>query len=87
MPTNFGEYLKQKWVKRHFTCLNLPQKNGVSECKNSHLAKVTVRLIHGNKMHGRFWAEAMYTIAYIINRVPSQSLKHMLSYEKINRLS
>lgn len=39
--------------------------------------------MHDKNMPGRLWVEAMYTTAYIVNRVPSQSLKYMSPYKQM----
>lgn len=80
---DFSNYLKQKGIKRQLTCSNTPQQNGVSERKNRHLGEVTRSLIHDKNMPGRFWAEAMNTAGYVINRLPSQSLDYKSPYEKL----
>ncbi|KAJ0431334.1 putative RNA-directed DNA polymerase [Helianthus annuus] len=79
----FSNYLKQKGIKRQLTCSNTPQQNGVSERKNRHLGEITRSLIHDKNLPGRFWAEAMHTAGYVINRLPSQSLDYMSPYEKL----
>jgi hypothetical protein len=83
IATDFDDYLKQKRIRRQFTCPNTPQQNGVSERKNRHLGEVTRSLIHDKNMPGRFWAEAMYTAGYLINRIPAQGLEYVSPYEKI----
>ncbi|KAD3336121.1 hypothetical protein E3N88_31640 [Mikania micrantha] len=85
LGAEFSEYLKQKHVKRQLTCPNTPQQNRVSERKNRHLAEITRSLIHGKNMPGRFWAEAMRTAAYVINRLPSQTLQYISPFEKLNQ--
>ncbi|CAL5324316.1 unnamed protein product [Camellia sinensis] len=56
-----------------FTCANTPQQNGVAERKNRHLAKICRSMLHAKNVPGRFWAEAMKTATFVINRLPQQS--------------
>ncbi|KAI3816802.1 hypothetical protein L1987_16507 [Smallanthus sonchifolius] len=86
LATDFSNYLKQKRIRRQLTCSNTPQQNGVSERKNRHLGEVTRSLLHGKNLPGRFWAEAMYTSAFIINQIPSQGMKYISPFEKLTGL-
>ncbi|KAJ0778941.1 putative RNA-directed DNA polymerase [Helianthus annuus] len=67
---NFDKYLREHKIRRQLTCPNTPQQNGVSERKNRHLAETCRSIIHAKNVPGRFWAEAMRTTAYVINRLP-----------------
>ncbi|RVW95735.1 Retrovirus-related Pol polyprotein from transposon TNT 1-94 [Vitis vinifera] len=60
-------------VRDQFTCANTPQQNGVAERKNRHLAEICRSMLHAKNVPGRFWAEAMKTAAFVINRLPQQS--------------
>ncbi|KAJ0546766.1 putative RNA-directed DNA polymerase [Helianthus annuus] len=79
----FDNYLKQRRIRRQLTCPNTPQQNGVSERKNRHLGEVTRCLVHAKNLPSRFWAEAMRTANYVINRTPSQTLKYVSPFERL----
>ena len=83
LASDFNNYLRQKLVKRQLTCSNTPQQNGISERKNRHVGEISKSLIHEKNMPGRFWAEAMNTAGYVINRLPSQNLNYVSPYEKL----
>ncbi|KAL4559623.1 hypothetical protein LXL04_031766 [Taraxacum kok-saghyz] len=43
-------------------------------------------MIHDKSVPGRFWAEAMKTAAYVINRIPQQNLNYVSPYEKLKNV-
>ena len=56
------------------TCSNTPQQNGVAERKNQHLLEVVCASLIAVKIPISYWGEAITSIAYLINRVPSSSI-------------
>ncbi|KAI3513963.1 hypothetical protein L1887_12232 [Cichorium endivia] len=86
LATEFGEFLKAHKIKRQLTCPNTPQQNGVSERKNRHLGEICRSIIHDKNVPGHFWAEAMKTAAYVINRIPQQSLDYVSPFEKLLKI-
>ncbi|GKB48852.1 retrovirus-related pol polyprotein from transposon TNT 1-94, partial [Tanacetum coccineum] len=79
----FSNYLQETKVRHQFTCANTPQQNGVSERKNRHLAEICRSMLHAKNVPGQFWAEAMKTAAYVINRLPQQRLIFLSPFEKL----
>uniref|UniRef100_A0A2N9FG96 CCHC-type domain-containing protein n=1 Tax=Fagus sylvatica TaxID=28930 RepID=A0A2N9FG96_FAGSY len=69
----FRESVEGEVGKKIYTCANTPQQNGVAERKNRHLAEVCRSMLHAKNVPGRFWAEAMRTAAFVINRLPQPS--------------
>ena len=63
------EFCEQKGISHQFAAPRTPQHNGVVERKNMTLQEMARAMIHGNKIPQRFWAEALSTACYIINRV------------------
>ncbi|XP_076909939.1 uncharacterized protein LOC143567386 [Bidens hawaiensis] len=68
----FEKYLRENKIRRQLTCPNTPRQNGVSERTNRHLGETCRSIVHAKNVPGRFWAEAMRTAAYVINRLPQQ---------------
>ena len=66
-------------IHHQFTCLNMPRYNGVAETKNRHLAKICQSLLYGKISWDNFWAEAIKTSVFVINRLRQQRL-HFLSH-------
>ncbi|KAH0642694.1 hypothetical protein KY289_033668 [Solanum tuberosum] len=69
----FSEFLQKYQIRRQLTCPNTPQQNVIAERKNRHLAEICRSLLHAKNILGQFWAEAMKTAAFVINRIPQQS--------------
>lgn len=70
LAQEFTGYLKEHKIRHQLSCPSTPQQNGVSERKNRHLADISGSMIHDKNIPGRFWAEAMKTASYVINRIP-----------------
>lgn len=79
----FSDFLRECRIRHQFTCPNTPQQNGVAERKNRHLAKICRSMLHTKNVLGQFWAEAMKTAAYVINRLPQQRLCFLSPFEKL----
>lgn len=86
LTSEFSDFLKVHKIKRQLTCPNTPQQNGVSERKNRHLGEICRSMIHDKNVPGQFWAEAMKTATYVINRIPQPSLVYLSPFEKLKRL-
>ncbi|KAE8732274.1 hypothetical protein F3Y22_tig00002237pilonHSYRG01326 [Hibiscus syriacus] len=79
----FSQYLRECRIRHQYTCANTPQQNGVAERKNRHLAKICRSMLHAKNVSGRFWAEAMRTAAFVINRLPQPRLGFVSPFEKL----
>lgn len=66
----------QSWgVVRQRTCPYTPQQNGVVDRKHKCLLETTRALLYQSKLPLQYWGECIFTCTYIINRLPSFSLK------------
>lgn len=77
------DFLQEYRIRHQFTCANTPQQNGVAERKNRHLVEICRSMLHAKNVPGRFWAEAMKTAAFVINRLPQQRLCFISPFEKL----
>ncbi|MCO5570902.1 hypothetical protein L7F22_024632 [Adiantum nelumboides] len=98
---NGGEYVSKEFVdfcssrgiKRDFTAPYTPAQNGVAERMNRTIQERIMSMLSQANLPQVFWAEALYTAVYLINRSPHASLQfcvplelwsgHKLSYEKL----
>jgi hypothetical protein len=78
----FSEYLKEHGIRRKYSCSYSPQQNGVVEKKNMHITKIASAMLSEKNLPNYFWAEAIITIIYIMNRTPTTTIHGMTSEEK-----
>jgi transposase InsO family protein len=81
--SEFSQYLRECRIRYQYTCANTPQQNGIAERKNRHLAEVCRSMLHAKNVPGRFWAEAMRTATFVINRLPQPRLEFVSPFEKM----
>ena len=58
------------------SCVHTPQQNGVTERKIGHLLAITRASLFHTNVPKQYWGEAILTAAYLINRLPSQTLQN-----------
>jgi hypothetical protein len=78
----FNEYLKEHGIQRKYSCSYSPQQNGVAERKNRHIAEITRAMLNEKNLPNYFWAEAVATTVYIMNRTPTAAVHGMTPEEK-----
>ncbi|KAH9707030.1 Integrase catalytic domain-containing protein [Citrus sinensis] len=72
-----GEFLafcKQEGIQRQFTVAYTPQQNGVAERMNRTLTERIRAMLRTASLPNSFWAEAVKTACYIVNRSPSTAI-------------
>ncbi|GJU68871.1 putative ribonuclease H-like domain-containing protein [Tanacetum coccineum] len=61
--------LKLKGIKREYSNARTPQQNGVAERKNRTLIEAARTMLADSFLPNTFWAEAVSTACYVLNRV------------------
>ena len=56
-------------IKLEFSSPITPQQNGVVERKNRVVQEMARVMLLSKKLPPKFWAEALNTVVYVINRV------------------
>lgn len=79
---DFSKYLSDSGIKHQTTTPYTPEQNGLSERKNRTLVERTKCMLRDANLPKIYWAEALSTAAYIINRSPSRVLNDMTPEEK-----
>ncbi|RVW66752.1 Retrovirus-related Pol polyprotein from transposon RE1 [Vitis vinifera] len=69
----FFYFLRECRVRHQFTCANTPQQKQRSRKKEQAPSRNCRSMLHAKNVPRRFWAEAMKTVAFVINRLPQQS--------------
>ncbi len=78
----FSEYLKEHGIQRKYSCSYSPQQNGVAERKNKHIVKITRAMLNEKNLLNYFWAKAVTTAIYIMNRTPTTAIHGVTPEEK-----
>ncbi|KAE8698382.1 putative ribonuclease H protein [Hibiscus syriacus] len=71
----FDDFCKKECIKRQFTVANTPQQNGVAERMNRTLLERTRAMLRDAGLEKLFWAEAVNTACYLVNRAPSTAIE------------
>ncbi|KAE8679209.1 Retrovirus-related Pol polyprotein from transposon TNT 1-94 [Hibiscus syriacus] len=71
----FDDFCKKEGIKRQFTVVNTPQQNGVAERMNRTLLERTRVMLRDAGLEKSFWAEAVNTACYLVNRAPSTAIE------------
>ena len=77
----FENYLKSSGIIHQKTVPKTPEQNSVAERKNRTLVEATRCMISDSNLPKSFWAEAISTANYVINRSPSQALGNKTPFE------
>ncbi|GJS09118.1 putative ribonuclease H-like domain-containing protein [Tanacetum coccineum] len=78
-PTN----AKSKGIKREYSNARIPQQNGVAERKNRTLIVAARTMLADSFLPNTFWAEAVSTTCYVLNRVLVTKPQNKTPYELI----
>jgi hypothetical protein len=74
-------FLEEEGIKHEFSSPYTPQQNGVVERKNRTLLDMARTMLDEYKISDRFWAEAINTACYAINRLYLHRILKKASYE------
>jgi hypothetical protein len=76
-------YLKSVGIHHRVSCPHTHQQNGVVERKHRHIVEIGLALLAHNSLPLWFWDEAFITACYLINRLPSKSLRSFTPFERL----
>ena len=75
------EFCAKKGIKREFSIARTPQQNGVAERKNRTLIEAARTMLADSQLPVPFWAEAVSTACYVLNRVSVTKPQMKTPYE------
>ncbi|GJS04270.1 putative ribonuclease H-like domain-containing protein [Tanacetum coccineum] len=76
-----NEFCAKKGIKREFSMARTPQQNGVAERKNRTLIEAARTMLADSLLPIPFWAEAVNTVCYVLNRVLVTKPQNKTPYE------
>lgn len=71
---DFVQYITDNGIIHESSCVYTPQQNGMAKRKNRHLLEVVCTMMIHHHVPSHFWANAVLTSCYLINRMPSYFL-------------
>jgi transposase InsO family protein len=77
-------FLEDEGIKHEFSSPYTPQQNGVVERKNRTLLDMARTMLYEYKTLDRFWAQAINTACYSINRLYLHRILKKTSYELLS---
>ena len=83
LSSSMKEFLTKQDIHHQTSCVYTPQQNGVAERKNRHLLEVTRAIMIERNVPKIFWGDAILTVAYLINRMPSKVLNFSTPIQKL----
>ncbi|KAI0486592.1 hypothetical protein KFK09_029340 [Dendrobium nobile] len=82
----FGDFYENKEISHNFSAPRTPQQNGVDERKNQTLVEATKAMLAEYSLSKYFWAEAVITACYVLNRVSTEQESHLTAVKRNFRL-
>lgn len=79
----FQSYMVQNDIIHQTSCVDTPSQNGVAERKNRHLLETARALSFQMHVPKHFWADAVSTACFLINRLPSSVLNGETPYNTL----
>ena len=77
----FEKYCDDTGIRRQLTVAYSPQQNGVAERKNRTIDDMANSMLKEKGMPKSFWAEAVSTSVYILNRSPTKAVLNRTPFE------
>ena len=78
-----SKHLKEHGINHRVSCPHTPAQNGTAERKHRHIIETALSLLHQSSVPNSFWDEAVCTVVYLINRLPTQILKNKSPYQLV----
>ena len=76
----FSRLLASFGISHRLTCPHTHHQNGVVERKYRHIVDLGLTLLHHASLPLQFWDYAFTTTIYLINRLPTTSLKFFVPF-------
>ena len=77
----FNKFCEDEGVEHQLTVGYAPEQNGVSERKNRTVMEMARLMLEEKRIPKTFWAEAVYTAVYLLNRCPTKAVQNKTPIE------
>ncbi|KAG8489528.1 hypothetical protein CXB51_017560 [Gossypium anomalum] len=81
LSERFKRLCEQAGIHHQLTTMYTPQQNGVCERKNRTVMDMARCLLFQSKLPNSFWAEAVNSSVYLLNRLPTHAVKDKTPFE------
>ncbi|KAI5336669.1 hypothetical protein L3X38_015937 [Prunus dulcis] len=81
LSSEFNNFCAEVGIQRQLTVAYSPQQNGVAERKNRTVVEMAKSMLHEKSIPYEFWAEAVNTAVYLLNRCPTKALNKVTPFE------
>ncbi|KAI5317846.1 hypothetical protein L3X38_037553 [Prunus dulcis] len=81
LSSEFNSFCAEVGIQRQLTVAYSPQQNGVAERKNRTVVEMAKSMLHEKCIPYEFWAEAVNTAVYLLNRCPTKALNRVIPFE------
>ena len=79
----FQSFMIQNGILHQTSCVDTPSQTEVAKSKNRHLLETARALLLQMNVPKHFWADAVSTSCFLINRMPSSILNWATSYHQL----
>lgn len=84
---SLSKLLQNMGISHRLSCPHTQQQNGVVEHKHHHIVETGLALISHAHVPTQYWDDAFQTTCFLINRMPTLTLKNYSPYEILFRTS
>ncbi|KAG8491216.1 hypothetical protein CXB51_014346 [Gossypium anomalum] len=81
LSERFKRLCEQAGIQHQLTTVYTPQQNGVCERKNRTVMDIARCLLFQSKLPNSFWAEAVNSSVYLLNKLPTHAVKDKTPFE------
>ena len=78
-----SRYFQREGITHRVSCPHTSQQNGIAERKHRHIVETGIALLAHSFLPVKFWDEAFVTACYLINRMPTRTLKNSSPVERL----
>ena len=83
MSEQFQSFMLQNYILHQTSCVDTHSQNEVVERKNKHLLATAQALLFQIHIPKHFWADAVSTACFLINRIPSSVLNWVIPFQTL----